>query len=38
MIQCKLGPNQTQTAFGPLCAFGHYLTQNGYSSPSKMWL
>jgi hypothetical protein len=33
MIQCKLGPNETQTAFGPLCAFGHYLTQNRVLEP-----
>ena len=33
MIQCKLGPNETQSAFGPLCAVGHYRTQNRVLKP-----
>jgi hypothetical protein len=27
MIECALNSPQTQTAFGPLCALGHFLTQ-----------
>lgn len=26
MIDCRLYSSETQTAYGPLCAFGHYLT------------
>lgn len=33
MIECKLASSKTQTAFGPLCAFGHYLTQNNVLKP-----
>jgi hypothetical protein len=29
MIECKLLCSKTQTAFGPLCALGHYLTEEG---------
>jgi hypothetical protein len=29
MIECKLVSSKTQTAFGPLCLLGHYLTQEG---------
>ena len=32
MIECALNSSETQTTFGPLCAFGHYLT-NGVLEP-----
>lgn len=33
MIECSLVLDKTQTAFGPLCAFGHHLTLNGVLEP-----
>jgi hypothetical protein len=33
MIECALNSPQTQTTFGPLCAFGHYLTKEGVLEP-----
>lgn len=34
MIECKLVRSETQTAFGPLCALGHYfLTKEGVLEP-----
>ena len=33
MIECKLLSSQTQTAFGPLCALGHYLTKESILKP-----
>lgn len=33
MIECKLVSSETQTAFGPLCALGHFLTQEGTLDP-----
>ena len=34
MIECALNSSETQTTFGPLCAFGHYLTNEGCLSLS----
>ena len=35
MFECKLVASKRQTAFGPLCLLGHYLSQEGkYSSLS----
>jgi hypothetical protein len=28
MIKCELSQAENQTSYGPLCALGHYLTQN----------
>lgn len=33
MIECALNSSETQTTFGPLCAFGHYLTNEGVLEP-----
>ena len=33
MIECALNSSETQTTFGPLCAFGHYLTKEGVLEP-----
>lgn len=33
MIKCDLSPAETQTAYGPLCALGHYLRQNHVLQP-----
>jgi hypothetical protein len=33
MIECKLVSSKRQTAFGPLCALGHYLTKEGVLEP-----
>ena len=33
MIECKLLSSERQTAFGPLCALGHYLTKKGMLEP-----
>jgi hypothetical protein len=33
MIECKLVSDQTQTAHGPLCAFGHFLTREKALEP-----
>ncbi len=33
MIECALNTPETQTAFGPLCALGHYLTKEGVLEP-----
>jgi len=33
MIKCDLSPAETQTAYGPLCALGHYLRQNRVLQP-----
>jgi hypothetical protein len=33
MIECKLVSEETQTAFGPLCLLGHYLTQERVLDP-----
>jgi len=33
MIKCDLSPAKTQTAYGPLCALGHYLRQNRVLQP-----
>lgn len=33
MIECKLLSSETQTAFGPLCALGYYLTKEGILEP-----
>jgi len=33
MIKCDLSPAKTQTAYGPLCALGHYLRQNRELQP-----
>lgn len=33
MIECNLVSDETQTAFGPLCAFGHHLTRNEVLKP-----
>ena len=33
MIKCNLSPAKTQTAYGPLCALGHYLRQNRVLQP-----
>ena len=34
MIECTLNSSERQTTFGPLCAFGHYLTNEGVLSLS----
>jgi hypothetical protein len=33
MIECKLLSSKTQTAFGPLCALGHFLTKEEVLKP-----
>lgn len=33
MFECKLHSSETQTAFGPLCLLGHYLTKEGVLEP-----
>jgi hypothetical protein len=33
MIECALNSSETQTTFGPLCAFGHYLTKEEVLEP-----
>lgn len=33
MIECKLLSSKTQTAFGPLCVLGHYLTKEQVLKP-----
>lgn len=33
MIECALNSPETQTAFGPLCALGHYLTKERALKP-----
>jgi hypothetical protein len=33
MIECALNPPKTQTAFGPLCALGHFLTEEKVLKP-----
>jgi hypothetical protein len=33
MIECKLVSSKTQTAFGPLCALGHYLLEEEVLKP-----
>ena len=33
MIECKLLSSKRQTAFGPLCALGHFLTQEKVLEP-----
>jgi hypothetical protein len=33
MIECALNPPKTQTAFGPLCALGHFLTEEKVLEP-----
>lgn len=33
MIECKLLSSKTQTAFGPLCALGHFLTKEEVLEP-----
>ncbi len=33
MIECALNSPRTQTAFGPLCALGHFLTKEGVLKP-----
>ncbi|MCA1719402.1 MAG: transposase [Actinobacteria bacterium] len=33
MFECKLVASNTQTAFGPLCLLGHYLSQEGVLEP-----
>jgi hypothetical protein len=33
MIECKLVSSKRQTAFGPLCALGHYLTKEKVLEP-----
>jgi hypothetical protein len=33
MFECALNSSETQTTFGPLCAFGHYLTKEGLLEP-----
>ncbi|MDP8949377.1 MAG: transposase [Actinomycetota bacterium] len=33
MIECKLVSSKTQTAFGPLCALGHFLTREEVLEP-----
>jgi hypothetical protein len=33
MIECALKSSKTQTAFGPLCALGHYLAKEGVLEP-----
>jgi hypothetical protein len=33
MFECKLVPSKRQTAFGPLCLLGHYLSQEGVLKP-----
>jgi hypothetical protein len=33
MFECKLVASKTQTAFGPLCLMGHYLSQQGALEP-----
>jgi hypothetical protein len=33
MIECSLLSSGTQTAYGPLCAFGHHLTRNEVLKP-----
>jgi hypothetical protein len=33
MFECKLVDSNTQTAFGPLCFLGHYLSQEGALEP-----
>jgi hypothetical protein len=33
MLECKLLDSKRQTAFGPLCLLGHYLSQQGALEP-----
>ena len=33
MFECKLVASKRQTAFGPLCLLGHYLSQEGVLKP-----
>ena len=33
MFECKLVSSKTQTAFGPLCLLGHYLSKEGALEP-----
>jgi hypothetical protein len=33
MIDCDLADSETQTAFGPLCALGHYLSREEVLGP-----
>src|SRR5215211_3245209 len=33
MFECKLVSSKTQTAFGPLCLLGHFLTKEGVLEP-----
>src|SRR5215211_5259122 len=35
MIECKLHSSKRQTAFGPLCALGHYLIQQRVLEPLR---
>ena len=36
MIECRLVSRERQTAFGGLCALGHFLAQNkGHSNPFR---
>jgi hypothetical protein len=35
MIECALNSPRTQTAFGPLCLLGHYLTKEGILQPLR---
>ena len=35
MFECKLVTSKRQTAFGPLCLLGHYLSQEGVLEPQS---